>query len=42
MFSETDYNAKLESAEQQLMRIEGLTEDQMEVLLQHRYQLAGI
>ena len=37
VFSETDYNAKLESAEQQLKRIEGLDEELLEVLLQHRY-----
>ena len=37
VFSESDYSQIIEVANEQLQRIEGLTEEHIEILLQHRY-----
>ena len=38
VFSESDYSQIIEEANEQLQRIEGLSEEHIEILLQHRYQ----
>jgi N utilization substance protein A len=37
VFSEADYSEIIDAATEQLQRIEGLSEEQIEILLQHRY-----